>query len=322
MLIGPFSANQLLHYRALASAAIRRLFEERGAIEVRTPMLSTFPDLAPVHQFVSQHPRSRETYCLRIAPEEHLTRLIGLGVPAVYEIATNFRCEIVDATHLIEFESIEALFTEASVVDMIDLMEAACRAIASVGAATTGNDRRPFPSGKFPRIPVPDWIEAELGLDADSLISIVGLRQVAARLGCVDERSESMSQLMDRIIGAIADVIGGAVFVGIFPAFLGGPAARDAKRPAFISRYELYYNGLELGSAAQQLRDVNEWRAHYDRNMQLKKELNIEPNLVNRELLNDISVLPEFAGLGLGFERVLAISAGLDDVRKVRLFSN
>src|SRR3954447_18259981 len=85
-----FTMTQLVNYRASATSAIRRSFEQRGAVEVRTPVFSTCPDLAPVPQFVCKHPLSDAAYCLRIAPEEHLTRLIGLGVPAVYEIATNF----------------------------------------------------------------------------------------------------------------------------------------------------------------------------------------------------------------------------------------
>lgn len=314
--------TQLAKYRASATSAIRRNFEQRGAVETRTPVLSTCPDLAPVRQFVCQHPCSGATYCLRIAPEEHLTRLIGLGVPAVYEIATNFRCETIDATHLIEFESIEALFSGASLTEMMDLMEAACRAVANAAASATGKMGWKLPSAAFPRIQIPEWIKSELGMPPHLLTSDEGLRAIAARLDCGTESTKSMAQLMDNIIGSVAWRIGGPVFVGIFPAFLGGPAAREPGRSDFISRYELYYNGLELGSAAQQLRDVNDWRARYVHNMQLKRDQGIEPNFLNQELLTDIAALPEFAGLGLGFERMLALGLGLDDIRQVRLFNN
>ncbi len=317
-----FTITQLVNYRASATSAIRRNFEQRGAVETRTPVLSTCPDLAPVRQFVCQHPYSSATYCLRIAPEEHLTRLIGLGVPAVYEIATNFRCETVDASHLIEFESIEALFSGTSLTEMMDLMEAACRAVADAGTSATGKTGWKLPNATFPRIQVPDWVKSELGMSPHLLTSHAGLRQIATRIDCGKEPTQSMVQLMDDIIGSIAGRIGGPVFVGIFPAFLGGPAAREPVRSDFISRYELYYNGLELGSAAQQLRDANDWRARYEYNIQLKRDRGIEPNFLNQELLMDISALPEFAGLGLGFERMLALGLGLDDIRHVRLFDN
>ena len=314
--------TQLANYRASATSAIRRSFEQRGAVEVRTPVFSTCPDLAPIPQFVCQHPFSGAAYCLRIAPEEHLTRLIGLGVPAVYEIATNFRCETVDASHLIEFESIEALFSGTSLNEMMNLMEAACRAVADAGTSATGITEWKLPKETFPRIQVPDWVESELGMSPCLLTSNAGLREIATRTDCSNGPNQSMAQIMDDIIGAVARRMGGPVFVGIFPAFLGGPAAREPDRPEFISRYELYFDGLELGSAAQQLRDVNDWRARYEHNMEMKRGRGIEPNFLNEELLTNISALPDFAGLGLGFERLLALGLGLDDIRQVRLFDN
>lgn len=314
--------NQLAKYRAAATSAIRCTFEQRGAVEVRTPVFSTCPDLAPVRQFTSRHPCSGTTYCLRIAPEEHLTRLIGLGVPAVYEISTNFRCETIDASHLVEFESIEALFAKASMTDMMDLMEQACRDIAQAGASATGQPTWVLPTGMFPRVTVPEWIESTLQMPAEALFSNHGLHTIGARLGCIHASSAPQTQLMDEIVGAIAKQLGGAVFVGVFPAYLGGPAARDPMRPNFIQRYELYYDGIELGSGAQQLRDVADWQARYEYNIQLKRERGIEPNRLNEELLADLAGLPEFAGLGLGFERLLALALGLDDIRQVRLFEN
>jgi len=87
------------------------MLDQMGALEVKTPVLSTFPDLVPFPQFVTTHPLTGTQLCLRFSPEEHLMRLIACGVPAVYELSTNFRCGTVDQSHLIEFESLQALFS-------------------------------------------------------------------------------------------------------------------------------------------------------------------------------------------------------------------
>lgn len=314
----------VLAARAAGYSVIREQLTDAGAIEVKTPIACPSHDLAPMHQFVTAHPTTGQPLYLRIAPEEHLTRLIARGAGAVFEISTNFRADVSDETHLAEFESVEAMFPGWNVGQVRRLTERLCRAVDaalqpwrpdSIPAWT--EDPRPFAV-----VVITDLVEDEFGFTRDRFADTASLVELAIKLGVDDVSAEMpLPKLADEIVDAIATRFDTPVLLTGAPNYLGGPAKDRPGDPGFLSRCELYYRGLELGSMADQVTDVAVIRERYRNNFKLKQAQGIVSDRVNDVLLEDISTgMPDYAGLGIGVDRLLMLSLGLSDVRSLHEF--
>jgi lysyl-tRNA synthetase, class II len=314
---------RILRAREAGLRAIRRVLSDAGALEVVTPIASTFPDLAPVRQLTARHPTNSAVFVLRIAPEEHLTRLIARGIPAVFEIATNFRAEVLDATHLIEFQSVEAIFAHGTPMTMRALAEEICRSLEDeVRSAVAVQGPRWCPLESFEVVHLPAWVHAKTGNPPDDIHSIDGLRCILARLDRTpsvdDVRRDSLA---DQVIGAVASHFTYPVFITSLPDYLGGPARPCPIHPGFLDRSELYVGGLELGSLADQVTELSVLRERYALNHSLRSERGIEPNVIHEPCLEDYALgLPPYCGLGLGIDRLLMLSLRADDVRNLHPF--
>ncbi|MEV0773611.1 amino acid--tRNA ligase-related protein [Nocardia salmonicida] len=314
----------ILAARAAFYRVIRETLTAAAAIEVKTPIACPSHDLAPMHQFITEHPATGQSLYLRIAPEEHLTRLIARGSPAVFEISTNFRADTSDETHLAEFESVEALFPGWNVGQVRRLTERLCRAADEAmapwrSASTPGWTADP---GPFELVQIADWVEGEFGFDRAQFFDPVAVAELATKLDVNDITADTpMTKLADEIVGAIATHFDTPVLLTGAPNYLGGPAKDRPGDPGFLSRCELYYQGLELGSMADQVTDVEVIRDRYRHNYDLKQKLGITTDESNEALLEDLSTgMPDYAGLGLGFDRLLMLSLGLADVRHLHEF--
>lgn len=303
---------------------IRQTLTDAGAIEVKTPIACPNHDLAPMPQFLTEHPVTGQSLYLRIAPEEHLTRLIARGAPAVFEISTNFRADSSDETHLAEFESVEALFPGWNVGQVRRLTERLCRAAddAMTQWRPTSVPGWTADPGPFELVQIADWAETEFGFARDRFFDPTSVAELATKLD-VDNVTADMPlpKLADEVVGAIATHFDVPVLLTGAPSYLGGPAKDRPGDPGFLSRCELYYHGLELGSMADQVTDAETIRQRYHHNYDLKQKLGIASDPANEALLEDISSgMPDFAGLGLGFDRLLMLSLGLADVRSLHEF--
>ncbi|WP_280216673.1 amino acid--tRNA ligase-related protein [Nocardia neocaledoniensis] len=314
----------ILTARSTFYQVVRGVLTDAGAIEVKTPIACPHHDLAPMPQFLTTHPATGQSLYLRIAPEEHLTRLIARGGPAVFEISTNFRADTSDETHLAEFESVEALFPGWDVGRVARLVERLCRAADAAMApwrptSVPGWTADPSP---FALVPVTDWVESEFGFARDRFSDPVSVAELAIKLGVDDVSAHTpLPKLADEIVGAIAGHFDGPVLLTSAPNYLGGPAKERAGDPGFLSRCELYYQGLELGSMADQVTDPEIIRTRYRDNYALKQQFGINSDPANEALLEDISNgMPDFAGLGIGFDRLLMLSLGYADVRSLHPF--
>jgi lysyl-tRNA synthetase class II len=308
--------------RSVAYKAVRAVLDEANAIEVRTPVLKQHPDLAPMPQFKTVNSLTGTEYLMRIAPEEALTSLVARGLQAVYEISNNFRVEgKEDSTHLCQFDAVEALFVKMSCLEAAMIMENVCRTIG-VELFREYKNVQPWLSSQveIPRVNVCKWIEEHLDIQADSLFSLKKMKQVSFMLGVPQRDSDELPDAMDEVIGAIARRYPGAVFLGCLPSYLGGPAARHPEYPQCVDRYEMYFEGIELGSVANQLRDPADWAERYRANVELKKKLRIEPNYVNIDLLGEITMIKsDFAGFGIGLDRAIMFACGAQSIHDVQI---
>ena len=214
------------------------------------------------------------------------------------------------------------MFAEQDLIATLSVMEEIVRGVWIAAAKCFGHGYEISPLGNFRRLSLPEWINTETSFSANCLFDPKELKDLAAHLGCEVARDD-VSELADSVIESIASRFDEPIFVGVFPSYLGGPAARWSDCPNFINRYELYINGIELGSAADQLTDLRDWMSRYEINLKNKLKTGIVPNHLNLPLLMDIeSGVPQYSGFGVGIERVMTLAAGLNDVRDIQLFSD
>lgn len=263
------------------------------AIEVTTPVLHSYPDIAPVRQFMTTHPTTGDRAYLRIAPTEHLKRLLADGEERVFEFAPNFRNEVLDSTHLAEFMSLEYMAVDATCADMetmaIELCRAGTAALADLTPSEPPKWVRQVDEGRCARISIADlpgtgWD----GMDVDAV---------------------------DRAVSEHAQVTGGLVLMGDFPEELGGPASAHPDRPGFKQRTEIYVDGLEIANMSSTLTDSELLGAWHDAGLGRKAALGIEPNERDLALFEAVTRgIPTSAVIGMGIERFLQAYFGLEDM--------
>ena len=264
-----------------------------GAIEVTTPVLHRYPDIAPIRQFVTTHPTTGEQACLRIAPTEHLKRLLADGEQQIFEFASNFRDDIRDCTHLSEFMSLEYMVVNGTCSGMENLAIELCSA-ATAALAELASDGPPA------------W--------ADALAAGTFTRISIADLPSIDVDQLNLDAI-DRAVTEHARVTGGVVLMGDFPRALGGPAASHADKPGFKQRTELYIDGLEIANMSSTLTDPISLRAWHDAGLRHKAELSIYPNERDIALFEAVTRgIPPSAVIGLGVERFLQAYFSLENM--------
>ncbi len=266
----------------------------KGAIEVTTPILNAYPDIAPVRQFTTTHPTSGRSACLRIAPTEHLKRLLADGEERVFEFSQNFRDDLGDATHLPEFMSLEFMAAGSTCAEM----EALATELIGVALAAL----LPISSSA-----APPWARAFMEEGRVRRVSISTLLSERAEQIPVDE--------LDKIVESRAAAVGGVVFMGDFPQALGGPALAHAGLPGFKQRTELFVDGLEIANMSSTLTDSALLRDWHRAGIERKAALGIQPNQPDTDLLQAADQgIPESAVIGIGIERMLQASLGLENI--------
>jgi len=325
---GP-SFLEAVRVRSTLYAGLREVLHREGFHEVATPVLSPYPDIAPIPQFQTAHPDLGKISCLRIAPTEFLKRVLEGGAARVYEFSTNFRSETVDPTHLPEFTSLEAMQREADVGDMQCLTErlvaSAIKAVQPAGDEITyqppGADRSYTFEPPWARLSIPQLLAERCGFARDDFFDLGRVRELHEAMAGAG-KAASLADAMDEVVTAIARSVTTPVFVGDFPHYLGGPARPCQDDPRFKERSELFVGPLELANMSSTLTDAAELRAWHEQNLALKAALGIHPNTLDRPLLEAAERgIPPSAVVGLGVDRLLMILCGADDISSVRLFS-
>lgn len=270
-----------------------RLIAE-GGIEVTTPILNAHPDIAPVRQFTTRHPRTGEPSCLRIAPTEYLKRLLADGEERIFEFSLNFRDDLSDETHLPEFMSLEYMAVDTTCIDMEEL---AVELLSVAASQLTHLD---------PHEP-PQWV-LQLATGRVTRVSIADLLDIGTDLN---------PEELDRVVVGCAKEVGGVVFMADFPESLGGPAVAHPELSGFKQRTELYVDGLEIANMSSTLIEPKLLERWHETSLVRKDALGIVPNTKDIALFNAVNKgIPKSAVIGLGVERVLQAYFRLENMSR------
>ncbi len=294
------------------------------AVEVATPILHVWPDIAPVRQFTTMHPTTGEPAYLRIAPTEYLKRLLAAGQDRVFEFSTNFRDDVPDETHLPEFTSLEVMARDATCADMehttIDLCGLAVEVVQRASAPTAlPRWVQQWEQRQAERIDLANELSERFGVSSRCLEQPAVLTHILGDLGEAADPSAALPALLDQLVTAIARSRNGAVLICGFPERLGGPAAPHPTHFGFKQRSEFFIDGLEIANMSSNLTDGRALKRWHENGVQVKTELGIATNYMDDDLLAALDGnLPPSAVLGIGIERTLQAALHLPDIRTLR----
>jgi lysyl-tRNA synthetase class 2 len=306
-------------------ALIRRWLEDRGFIEVETPVFHPIPGGALAKPFVTHHNALDLDLYLRIAPELYLKRLVVGGFERVYEIARVFRNEGLSPRHNPEFTMLELYQAYGDYYDAMTLTEelVSYLALQLLGTTSLTYEGRALELAvPWPRATLCGLVAEHAGVSVDVDRPAAELRKVASSLGVPVDEGWGPGKLVLEIYEKTTEPsLWGPVFVLDYPKEVS-PLARDHRsRPGVVERFEAIVAGRELCNAFSELVDPDEQRRRFEEQARARAAGDEEAMVVDADYLRALEYgLPPTAGLGIGLDRLAMLLAGAEAIRDVILF--
>jgi len=303
----------------------RRWLEDRGFIEVETPVFHPIPGGALARPFTTHHNALDLDLFLRIAPELYLKRLTVGGFEKVFEIARVFRNEGLSTRHNPEFTMLELYEAYGDYHDAMALIEELVAHLARELHDTTVltyGERELDLTPPWRRASLTDLVEEHAGVRVDVRMPIDELRDIAREHGVEVEDSYGPGKLVLEIYEKTTEpVLWGPVFVLDYPKEVS-PLARDHRElPDMVERFEAIVAGRELCNAFSELVDPDEQRARFEQQARQKAAGDDEAMVVDEDYLRALEYgLPPTAGLGVGMDRLVMLLTDTHSIRDVVLF--
>jgi lysyl-tRNA synthetase class 2 len=318
-------ARHTLLLRSKVVSLARRWLEERGFIEVETPIFHPIPGGATAKPFVTHHNALDMDVYLRVAPELYLKRLIAGGFEKVFEIGRVFRNEGLGYRWNPEFTMLELYEAYADYGDIMQLTE---QLIADAADELCGGtklqylDRDLDLTPPWRRATMTELIKEHAGIDVDLDTPIEELQRLCDERGIPWSDGDGPGKLVLELYEKTTEAeIWGPVFVCDYPKEVS-PLARDHRtRPGYVERFEPIIAGREIGNAFSELTDPVEQRARLEEQARQRAAGDEDAMTLDEDYLRALEYgLPPTGGLGVGIDRVTMILADVPTIRDVILF--
>lgn len=321
-------ARSLVEARARANGAIRSFLDERGFIEVETPLLQPIAGGAVARPFVTHHNALDMDLYLRVAPELYLKRLLIGGLERVYELNRSFRNEGVSTRHNPEFTMLEAYEAFVDYEHTMALVEDLVRAIAT---AVTGGQEIEVEGNKidfaapFRRTTIFEAIADATGSDLAGAWTAgdeEALVRAAAGAGVARNPSWDRGKLLLETFEHVAErTLIQPTFVVGFPTEVS-PLAKDHRSiPGFTEHADLTIAGVEIAPIYSELNDPDEQRRRFEQQARARAAGDTEAAVSDEDFLEALAYgMPPAGGFGLGIDRLLTLLKDAGSIREVILF--
>ena len=319
-------ARRVFSIRAATIRALRSELDDRGYIEVETPVLHSIPGGALARPFITHHNALDTDLYLRIAEELHLKRLVAGGMPRVYEIGRVFRNEGLSPRHNPEFTMLESYEAYADYRDVMELTQALVRraAMEAIGTTSITYDGRPVElGGEWPRRSLLDLVREATGRDDLSYdTDLAEVRAVCAEHDVPVKEEWGTGKLVLELYEKLVEhAIWDPTFVIDYPVEVSPLAHRHRDDPFLTERFEPIVVGRELGNAFSELTDPLDQRARMLEQAAAKAAGDAEAMAVDEDFLRAMEFgMPPMGGLGIGVDRLVMLLADVQTIRDVILF--
>ena len=304
--------------------SIREFLNERGALEVDTPVLQNIPGGAAARPFATHHNALDVPFYLRIANELYLKRLIVGGFDWVYEFSRNFRNEGMDRTHNPEFTVLE-FYTAYK--DYLWMMETTEQLLEK--AATDTNGKTKVVSGEneidfkapYKRITMYDAIKEHTGFDIAEMDE-EQLRDACKKLNIHADKTMGKGKLIDEIFSEKCEHhFIQPTFIIDYPVEMSPLTKKHRTKPGLVERFELMINGKEIANAYTELNDPLEQRERFEEQIKLMERGDDEAMFIDHDFLRALEYgMPPTSGIGFGIDRLCMLLTNSPSIQDVLLF--
>ena len=318
--------RRVFELRAEAIRYLRRYLDERGFLEVETPVLQPLYGGASARPFVTHHNALDMPLFLRIADELYLKRLIVGGLERVYEIGHDFRNEGMDRTHNPEFTMLEFYQAYADYTDMMDLVEGMISGVVRQVTGGTTLERDGITLDFTPpwaRVRFVDGVRDRSGVDIRTATE-PEMRQALVRQGVAPDEAASFSggKLQDEMFKAFVEpTLVQPTFVIDHPKALSPLAKVHRDDPLLAERFELIVQGRELANAFSELNDPDDQRSRFEDQVRQRAAGDDETQPHDADYVRALEYgMPPTGGVGIGVDRLIMVLADQPSIRDVILF--
>lgn len=305
--------------------AIRAFLEEKGFLEVETPMMQQIPGGATARPFITHHNALDMDLYLRIAPELYLKRLIVGGFERVFELNRNFRNEGISIKHNPEFTMLEFYIAYADYHVLMDLTEElfsriALEANGSLKLAYQGDEIDLTPP--WPRMSMEEAIIKFAGASADDLNELGRAREFAKKNGVHLEEGISLAKVVNEIFEKTTEFkIMNPVFITDYPVELSPLSRRNDENPGIVDRFELIAAGREIANAFSELNDPIDQLSRFQDQVTQREKGDQEAQFMDEDYVRALEYgMPPTAGEGIGIDRLVMLMTDSPSIRDVILF--
>ncbi len=303
---------------------MRDFFNERGYLEVETPILQPIPGGAAARPFITHHNALDIPLYLRIANELYLKRLIVGGFDGVYEFAKDFRNEGMDRTHNPEFTVMEIYVAYKDYLWMMNFAEELIEKVAinvTGGTEVKVGDKTIQFQRPFKRIAILDAIHEHTGHDLTGK-SEKEIRELCQKLGLQTDEAMGKGKLIDEIFGTFCEHhYIQPTFITDYPVEMSPLCKRHRINPDLTERFELMINGKEIANAYTELNDPIDQRKRFEEQMQLSERGDDEAMFIDQDFLRALEYgMPPTSGMGIGIDRLTMLLTGQTSIQEVLFF--
>ena len=324
-LIANTEVKEIFRVRSLVITAIRQFLNQRGFVEVETPVLQPAAGGALAHPFTTHHHALNQDFYLRIALELHLKRLVIGGLDKVYELGRIFRNEGISAKHNPEFTMLESYEAYADYNDVMKMVE---EMVSKVSQRVLGREKVKFGDNiinfkpPWQRLSLREAIIQYSGIDFANFPDTDSLRAEMLKLKMKVDPQKDRGRLVDELISTFVEPnLIQPTFLFDYPVEMSPLAKTKPDDDRLVERFEAYAGGMEIANAFTELNDPVEQRQRFLQQKKQRQEEGEPVETIDQDFLLALEYgMPPTGGLGVGIDRLVMLLTGQQSIREVIFF--
>ena len=325
LIVNPEVKNTFI-LRSKIMKEIRNFMDEKGYMEVETPMLTTVATGDAARPFITHHNTLNLEMYLRIAPELNLKRLIVGGIDKVFEIGKNFRNEGMDIKHNPEFTNMEFYSAYEDYHDMMNMAEELISTVAKNVLGTTKIKYGDLDIDLTPgwkRITMIDAIKEACGVDFNTIKTDKEAQAIAKEKGVeFEEIKNTRGHIINEFFETfVEETLIQPTFIMDYPVEISPLTKRKKDQPELVERFELFIGGREYGNAYSELNDPIDQYQRFLKQVEAKEKGDEEAGGMDEDFVTALEIgLPPTGGMGIGLDRLVMLLTNSASIRDVIFF--